>query len=194
LAFQLHRATRASIITKGSVTSGSVTQGRRRSPWRRARVAVAGVGAGLVLLAAALPAGASWPVASRHYSYVSQYYHSYHRADDLAAPAWTRIVPIASGKVVFAGWKSNCGGYQVWVSHGNGLYSAYYHMVKEMSYAGEWVTRSTTTLGWVGKTGCATGNHVHVEVWHGYPWRDGSYRVNPWNYIDSGTYLPYRYR
>jgi hypothetical protein len=31
-------------------------------------------------------------------------------------------------------------------------------------------------------------------VWRGYPWSSGSYRVNPWTYIDSGTYLPYRYR
>jgi murein DD-endopeptidase MepM/ murein hydrolase activator NlpD len=194
LAFQLRGATPASTVTRGSVTTGSITAAPRRPTWRRARIVFAGLGAGLLLLVAAVPAGASWPVASRHYSYVSQYYHSGHPADDIAAPAWTRIVPIASGKVVFAGWKSNCGGYQVWVSHGNGTYTAYYHMIKEISYRGEWVTRSTTTLGWVGRSGCATGYHTHVEVWRGYPWASGSYRVNPWSYIDSGTYLPYRYR
>ena len=98
-----------------------------------------------------------------------------------------------SGRVVFAGWKSNCGGYQVWVSHGGGLYSAYYHMKRETSWKGRAVTRSTSTLGYLGASGCASGPHLHVEVWRGYPWRSGSYRVNPWNYIDSGSYFPPRY-
>ena len=136
---------------------------------------------------------ASWPVATRS-SWVSQGWHTYHRADDIAAAAGTPILPIRSGKVVFAGWKSNCGGYQVWVSHGNGLYSAYYHMSRENSYRGEWVSGGSETIGWVGSTGCATGPHLHIEVWRGYPWRSGSYRVNPWGFIDNGYYLPYRYR
>jgi len=132
-------------------------------------------------------------VASRS-SYISQAYHRGHRADDIAAPRGTRILPIYSGRVVFAGWKSNCGGYQVWVYHGNGLYTAYYHMKRETSWKGRWVTRQTSTLGYVGTSGCASGPHVHTEVWKGYPWRSGSYRVNPFSYIDSGTYLPLRYR
>src|SRR4029078_9485689 len=113
---------------------------------------------------------------------------------DIAAPRGERIVPIRSGRVVFAGWKSNCGGYQVWVSHGDGLYSAYYHMVRESSSRGEWVTGGRETLGWVGASGCATGPHLHIEVWKGYPWHSGSYRGNPWGVIDNGAYLPYRSR
>jgi murein DD-endopeptidase MepM/ murein hydrolase activator NlpD len=148
--------------------------------------------AGLVALVAPSTALASWPVASTS-SYVSQYYHSYHRAIDVATTRGTRIIPIRSGRTVFAGYRSNCGGYQVWVSHGNGLYSAYYHMSRTSSYRGEWVSGGTETIGYVGTSGCASGPHVHVEVWRGYPWRSGSYRVNPWNYIDSGSYLPARY-
>lgn len=136
---------------------------------------------------------AAWPVANR-YSYISQGYWTRHRADDIASYRGTPIVPIRSGRVVFAGWKHNCGGYQVWVSHGNGLYSAYYHMRSIAVVKGNWVTKSSTRLGRVGASGCATGPHLHVEVWRGYPWRSGSYRVSPWRYIDSGTYLPYRYR
>ena len=164
-----------------------------RRPARTARGALATGLAALLLLAAALPAGASWPVASRA-SYVSQGYHSRHRADDIAASRGTRIIPARSGTVVFAGWRSNCGGYQVWVSHGGGLYTAYYHMSRETSWKGRSVTRGLSTLGYVGASGCASGPHLHVEVWRGFPWRSGSYRVNPWPYIDSGTYLPYRYR
>ena len=88
---------------------------------------------------------------------------------------------------MFAGWKSNCGGYQVWVAHGDGRYTAYYHLGKEVVYSGQPVTRQETTLGYVGSSGCATGPHLHVELWKGFPWRSGSYRVNPWGAIDSGV-------
>jgi murein DD-endopeptidase MepM/ murein hydrolase activator NlpD len=135
---------------------------------------------------------AYWPVATTS-SYVSQWYHDGHYGIDIAAPSGTKILPMKYGVVVFAGWKSNCGGYQVWVSHGNGLYSAYYHMSKEVSYKGEPVYGQKTALGYVGKTGCATGAHVHMEVWRGFPWSSHSYRVNPWTYIAGGVYFPSRY-
>jgi murein DD-endopeptidase MepM/ murein hydrolase activator NlpD len=167
--------------------------GRVPAGSRLRRIPFAALLALLLIGAVAAPASAAWPVASRS-SYISQYFHRGHPADDVAAARGTRIVPMLSGRVVFAGWKSNCGGYQVWVSHGNGIYTAYYHMSKEVSWAGRSVTRQESTLGYVGETGCATGPHLHVEVWHGYPWRSGSYRVSPWGYIDSGTYLPYKYR
>src|SRR5215210_7230308 len=130
-----------------------------------------------LVVALGLPAAASadWPVTTRS-SYVSQYYSSGHRAIDIAAPYGTPVVALSWGKTVFAGWKNNCGGYQVWVSHGNGIYSAYYHLSTELSYAGEYVTGRTEVIGRVGRTGCATGNHLHLEIWHGYPWRSGSYR------------------
>jgi len=167
--------------------------GRPSAGSRLHRAGFATLLAVLLGVAVVAPAAAAWPVASRS-SYISQYYHRGHPADDIAAARGTRIVPAYSGRVVFAGWKSNCGGYQVWVYHGGGLYTAYYHMSHETSWKGRWVARSTSTLGYVGMTGCATGPHTHVEVWKGYPWRSGSYRVNPFGYIDSGTYLPLRYR
>ena len=163
---------------------------RRRVPHRVAAAMLAGAA---IALLSALPATAAWPVASRS-SYVSQWYRTGHPAMDLADDKWTRVVPVKSGKVVFAGWKSNCGGYQVWVSHGDGLYTAYYHLAREVTYRGAWVTGGSETIGYVGTTGCATGPHLHIEVWRGYPWSSGSGRVNPWNYVDAGYFLPYRYR
>lgn len=149
-----------------------------------------------VSLAVVLPAAAFayWPVADR-YAWVSQGYWSGHKAYDIAAPSGTHIMPIWGGRVVFAGWKSNdCGGRQVWVYNGNGVYTTYYHMSKITSWVGEWVASQKTTIGHVGESGCATGPHVHVEVWHGKPWASGSYRVSPWYSIDRGSWLPYRYR
>jgi murein DD-endopeptidase MepM/ murein hydrolase activator NlpD len=169
------------------------TESHAPRPRRPRRSVLAIATAAILAVAVSIPALAAWPVASRS-AYVSRGYTSSHKAYDIAATSGIRIVPMRSGKVVFAGWKSNCGGYQVWVSHGNGLYSAYYHMRKEVSWSGRYVTRQESVLGYVGATGCATGPHLHLEVWRGYPWRSGSYRVNPWGYIDSGWYLPYRYR
>ncbi len=147
-----------------------------------------------VLVALPAIAAAAWPVTTRS-SYVSQWYSSGHRGIDIAAPRWSGVVPIGNGKVVFAGWKNNCGGYQVWVRHRDGItYSAYYHLARETTSYGAAVTGATTRIGQVGMSGCASGNHLHLEVWKGLPWRWGSNRVNPWGYINEGYWLPYRYR
>jgi len=148
------------------------------------------------LVAILLPATASahWPVANR-YSYISQWYSYRHKALDIAAPTGTPIVPIRSGRVAFVGWRSDGGGYRVVVYHGYGLYTAYYHMSRTHAWKGEWVKDQSTVIGYVGSSGDATGPHSHTEVWrNGYPWSSGAYRVNPWWYVDSGWYLPYRYR
>jgi len=137
-------------------------------------------------------ASAAWPVATRS-SYISTWYSSHHPALDIAAPSGTHVVPIGNGTVVFAGWKSNCGGYQVWIRNRD-VYTAYYHLSRILTVKGRAVTGQQTVIGAVGMTGCASGPHTHVEVWHGWPWASTSYRVNPWGYVDSGYWLPYRYR
>jgi murein DD-endopeptidase MepM/ murein hydrolase activator NlpD len=121
----------------------------------------------------------AWPVPG---GYISQYYHYSHPAIDIAAPYGSRIVAAAGGTVIFAGWKSNGGGYQVWVSHGSGLYTGYYHMSAITVGIGEHVGRGEQ-VGRVGMSGDATGPHCHFEVWRGYPWESGSYRVNPLGYL-----------
>lgn len=157
---------------------------------RSIRAIAAALTVAILLPAATL---AAWPVANKS-SWISQGYYSYHKANDIASYSGTPVVPMSNGKVVFAGWKGNCGGYQVWVSHGNGLYSASYHLRSESVSKGQAVTSQVTRLGRVGESGCATGPHLHFEVWRGFPWASGSYRVRPFSYIDSGTYLPARYR
>ena len=67
----------------------------------------------------------AWPVPG---GTISQYFHYGHPALDIQAPYGSRIVAGGSGTVIFAGWKSNGGGYQVWIGHGSGLYTTYNHM------------------------------------------------------------------
>ena len=52
-----------------------------------------------------------------------EYFHYRASALDIAAPYGSRIVAAASGSVIYAGWKDNGGGYQVWIAHGSGLYT-----------------------------------------------------------------------
>ena len=121
----------------------------------------------------------AWPVPG---GTISQYFHYGHPALDIQAPYGSRIVSAASGTVIFAGWKSNGGGYQVWVAHGSGLYTTYNHMSAITVGVGENVGRGEQ-VGRVGQSGWATGPHCHFEVWRGHPWDNSSYRVNPLIYL-----------
>jgi murein DD-endopeptidase MepM/ murein hydrolase activator NlpD len=83
--------------------------------------------------------------------------------------------------VIFAGWKNNGGGYQVWISHGSNLYTTYNHMSSITVGRGQSVGRGQQ-VGRVGMTGNATGPHCHFEVWRGPIWNGGT-RVNPLLYL-----------
>ena len=121
----------------------------------------------------------AWPVPG---GYISQYFHYGHPALDIAAPYGSRIIAAASGTVIYAGWKDNGGGYQVWIAHGSGLYTTYNHMSAITVGVGQNVGRGQQ-VGRVGQSGWATGPHCHFEVWRGRPWENGSYRVNPLIYL-----------
>lgn len=121
-----------------------------------------------------------WPVVGGN-NYVSQYFHYGHYGVDIAASYGSPVVAAAGGRVVFAGWKNNGGGYQVWVAHGSGIYTTYNHMSGLSVGSGQYVSRGQQ-VGRIGATGHATGPHLHFEVWNGgEPWSGGS-RVNPLRY------------
>jgi murein DD-endopeptidase MepM/ murein hydrolase activator NlpD len=120
----------------------------------------------------------AWPVAG---GYISQYYHYGHYGIDIAADSGTRVKAAGGGSVIFAGWKNNGGGYQVWISHGSGLYTTYNHMSSVSVGRGQHVSRGQQ-VGRIGMTGNASGPHLHFEVWRGMIWSGGS-RVNPLSYL-----------
>ncbi len=105
----------------------------------------------------------------------------FHGGIDIAAPQGTPIVAAAAGTVIFAGWKGNGGGYQVWVSNGHNFYTGYHHMSAVAVRTGQRVGRGQF-IGRVGMTGNATGPHLHFEIWIGPIWA-GGVRVNPFNYF-----------
>jgi murein DD-endopeptidase MepM/ murein hydrolase activator NlpD len=121
-----------------------------------------------------------WPVIGGN-NYISQYYHYGHWALDIAAQYGSKVVAAAAGRVTFAGWKSNGGGYQVWISHGGGIYTTYNHMSAITVGIGQSVGRGQQ-VGRIGQSGDATGPHLHFEVWRGPIWNGGT-RVNPLPYL-----------
>lgn len=120
----------------------------------------------------------TWPVPG---GFISQYYHYGHWAIDIAAPWGNPVLAAAPGVVTFAGWKNNGGGYQVWMSHGNNIYTTYNHMSAILVGVGQELSAGQQ-LGRIGATGDATGPHLHFEVWVGPIW-DGGQRMNPLNYL-----------
>jgi murein DD-endopeptidase MepM/ murein hydrolase activator NlpD len=120
----------------------------------------------------------AWPVAG---GYISQYFRYGHPALDIAADYGTGVKAAAAGKVIFAGWKSNGGGYQIWISHGSGLYTTYNHLSSVAVSSGRSVGRGSF-IGRIGTSGWSTGPHLHFEVWRGGIWNGGS-RVNPLGYL-----------
>ena len=121
-----------------------------------------------------------WPVIGGG-NYISQYSHYGHEAIDIAAAYGSPVVAAAGGTVIFAGWRSNGGGYQVWMSHGGGLYTTYNHMSAVSVGTGQSVGAGQR-VGSIGQSGWATGPHLHFDVWVGFPWA-GGYRVNPLGYL-----------
>ena len=93
--------------------------------------------------------------------------HGYN-AVDLAAPVGTPVMAAADGEVIVAragGWNGVYGSYVV-ISHDNGSQTLYSHMSSVSVYDGEEVSQGDV-IGAVGKTGEATGPHVHFEIRNG---------------------------
>ncbi len=90
--------------------------------------------------------------------------HGYN-AVDFAAPIGTPVVASASGDVTIArdsGWNGGYGSYVV-VSHDNGSQTLYSHLSQIATYDGARVVQGQV-IGYVGRTGKATGPHLHFEI------------------------------
>lgn len=91
------------------------------------------------------------------------------------------IYAILDGEVVsaqYGGMVGSSAGYNVVIRHDNGYYSVYAHMSGMPPVrVGQWVTRGQR-VGSMGRSGVATGTHLHLGLFYGKPY-NGGYSVNP---------------
>lgn len=110
----------------------------------------------------AMPGYFAWPLQG---GVITQGLHGWN-AVDIGAPRGTPIYAAADGTVIVArdngAWNGGYGNYVV-ISHPNGTETLYAHMSKVLTTPGASVTQGET-IGLVGMTGEATGNHLHFEV------------------------------
>jgi len=86
----------------------------------------------------------------------------FHGGIDLAAPKNTPVYSVKAGIVIHSGFVRGYGNYII-VEHEDGYKSAYAHLNIIKVKKGNQVTKGFV-IGTVGKTGTATGYHLHFEL------------------------------
>ena len=91
---------------------------------------------------------------------------SSHTGTDIACAEGTPILAAADGTVTVANGLDSWGGsygYHIQIDHGGGLETLYAHCSSICVTTGQQV-QTGQVIGYVGHTGRATGNHLHLEV------------------------------
>jgi murein DD-endopeptidase MepM/ murein hydrolase activator NlpD len=88
----------------------------------------------------------------------------FHPGDDIGAACGTTIVAASAGTVVAAGPNGSYGNF-VLIDHGNGVQTAYGHIVDGgLAVTVGQAVRAGQPIARVGSTGASTGCHLHFEV------------------------------
>lgn len=87
---------------------------------------------------------------------------SLHYGNDYGIPEGSEVKACADGRVVLAEWR-NSTGWSIVIEHLPGLYSLYYHLSEMKVKEGDTV-KSGELIAKSGKTGLATGPHLHWEM------------------------------
>ena len=100
-----------------------------------------------------------------------------HKGVDMSAALGSRVSAPAAGTVISAGFQNNGYGNLVEIKHGNGFVTKYAHLNKIYVKKGDKVALNQA-IGEVGRTGRATGSHLHYEVLY------NGYNVNPLTFVN----------
>jgi murein DD-endopeptidase MepM/ murein hydrolase activator NlpD len=101
---------------------------------------------------------------------------SRHTGTDLAGVAGAPVAAAAHGVIALVDTFFLAGNV-IYIDHGAGLVSAYFHLSAQDVMAGDTV-EAGQTIGWVGATGRVTGPHLHWVV------RYGAISVDPMSLLD----------
>ena len=100
---------------------------------------------------------------------------SFHAGIDFAGNEGSNVLAVAAGVVTWSGKRYGYG-KMVEISHGNGLVTRYAHNKENLVEVGDTVKKGQT-IGLMGRSGRATGPHVHFEV------LKNDRKVNPLKYV-----------
>ena len=126
----------------------------------------------------------AWPT---NYPYIlsSPYgwrWGAFHAGQDITGTGYgSPIYAIGSGIVRHAGWGGMVGsaaGINIVIEHPNGYWSVYAHLSAVNVKENQTVSRKQK-IGAMGKSGVATGTHLHLTISVGQPYSPGSYFVDP---------------
>ncbi len=114
-----------------------------------------------------------WPASCNSISSPFGYrWGALHDGTDIAGCGYgSPIYAAQAGTVVKVSYKYDNGKYII-INHNNGYYSLYAHLADFSVKEGQTVGRGQV-IGSMGKTGFATGVHVHFAIWIGYPYYGG---------------------
>jgi murein DD-endopeptidase MepM/ murein hydrolase activator NlpD len=123
-----------------------------------------------------------WPVEGPVISTFGQRSRGWHAGIDITAEMGSQIYAAAPGTVVYSGW-IRAYGQVVKIQHSNSFITIYAHNQKNLVEVGEDV-EAGQLIATVGRSGHATGPHVHFEVR-----RDGK-AYNPLHLLDPSDQSP----
>ena len=102
-----------------------------------------------------------------------------HEGIDITGPGYGSPIKAANnGIVVQSGYTGTNGNYIV-IKHDNNYYTMYAHLASRTKQTGA-VVMAGDLIGTMGKTGFATGVHLHFGLYRGYPYR-GGVATNPFS-------------
>ena len=121
----------------------------------------------------------SWPTRTPYIitSWYGPRWGSMHAGIDISGTGHgSPIFAIRGGVVVETGFHYSMGNYIV-INHGDNIFAQYMHLAKIYVSIGQTVSREQT-IGAMGRTGIATGTHLHLGIWRGMPYY-GGVSMNP---------------
>jgi lipoprotein NlpD len=119
----------------------------------------------------------AWPVHGLLVSRFGSRGSEHHDGIDIAAPEGSPVTAAAAGVVIFSGEERGYGNLAV-IDHGRGEATVYAHCSTVLVSKGDSVSRGQL-IARVGRTGHATGPHLHFEV------RDHAQPRNPLPYLSG---------
>ncbi len=119
-----------------------------------------------------------WPVKGTLTSTFGKRGGRKHEGIDIGASKGTPIYAAADGQVVFSDWGPTGYGLMIIIKHKYHLTTVYAHNSKNWVRKNAWVKRGQKVAS-VGRTGRATGPHLHFEV------RNDTHPRNPLKYLPS---------